>query len=75
MKIDRLIPKGRHGTCATVVDDLIERLGTMEEIYVVVKDKDGTSQEYISGNLAGLAFAQLVLQDVASKALNGNWGT
>lgn len=67
--IRRLIPKGMLGTCATVVDDLVDRLDTMEEIYVVVKDKDGTSQEYISGNLQGLTFALLVLQQVALEAL------
>lgn len=70
-KLTRFIPKGKLGTCATVVDDLVERLDTMEEIYVVIKDKDGTSHEYLSGHLEGLTFALLVLQDVAIKALNG----
>lgn len=67
--LHRFIPKGHLGTCATVVDDLVARLETMEEIYVVVKDKDGTHQEYLSGNLGGLAFAILVLQQKALEAL------
>lgn len=69
--VSRLVPMGKLGTCATVVDDIVDRLDTMEEIYCVVKDKDGTSQEYFCGKLDGLTFAILVLQDLALKALNG----
>lgn len=68
-KISRLIPKGKLGTPQTVVDDLVSRLASMEEIYCVVKDKDGTNQEYLSGNLGGLTFAILVLQQKALEAL------
>lgn len=67
--LHRFIPRGKLGTPATVVDDLMARLDTIEEIYVVVKDKDGTSQEYLAGNLAGLTFAILVLQQKALEAL------
>lgn len=56
-------------TSETVVDDLVARLDTMTEIYVVVKDRDGTSQEYLSGDLSGLTFAILVLQAKALEAL------
>lgn len=67
--LHRLIPKGKLGTPATVVDDLVARLDTMQEIYVVVKDKDGSSQEYLAGDLGGLTFAILVLQKCAMEAL------
>lgn len=67
--IARLIPKGHLGTPATVVDDLVARLDTMEEIYCVVKDKDGGTQEYVAGNLGGLTFAILVLQQKALDSL------
>lgn len=67
--IFRLVPKGRLGTPATVVEDLVARLDTMTEIYVVVKDQNGSSQEYLSGDLGGLAFAILVLQQKALEAL------
>lgn len=67
--VHRFIPKGKLGTCATVVDDLVARLETMDEIYVVVKDKDGSSQEYLAGDLGGLTFAILVLQQKALEAL------
>lgn len=65
----RFIPKGSLGTCATVVDDLVARLDTMDQIYVVVKDKDGTSHEYLCGDLQGLTFAILVLQAKALEEL------
>lgn len=68
-QIHRLIPKGKLGTPATVVDDLVARLDTMQEIYCVVKDKDGSSQEYLCGDLGGLTFAILVLQQKALEAL------
>lgn len=67
--IHRFIPKGKLGTPATVVDDLVARLDSIQEIYVVVKDKDGSSQEYLSGDLGGLTFAILVLQQKALEAL------
>lgn len=69
--IRRLIPKGMLGTPATVVDDLVERLGTMAEIYVVVKDKGGTSNEYVSGTIEGLTFATLILEEYAHRSLRG----
>lgn len=63
----RFIPRGTLGTPGTVVDDLVARLDSMEEIYVFVKDKDGSHDTYLSGNLCGLAFALLVLQKRAQE--------
>lgn len=67
--ISILIPKGKLGTPQTVLSDLSKRVSTMTEIYVVITDKDGTSQEYISGDLAGLTFAILMLQNYALNSL------
>lgn len=47
------------------------RVDGIAEIYVVIKDKDGTSHEYINGSLSGLCFAMLVLQNYSLRALKG----
>lgn len=65
------IPKGKLGTPHTVLLDLMARVDGIAEIYVVIKDKDGTSHEYINGSLSGLCFAMLVLQNYSLRALKG----
>lgn len=68
-ELSRLIPKGMLGTPATVVDELVEKLDDIAEIYVAVKFKDGTSDTFIAGRLDGLTFALLLLQERALEAL------
>ena len=70
-KIARFIPKGSLGTPATVIDALVDGIDATTEIYAVVKYKDGSSRAYVSGDLAGLTFAILILQNKALEALNG----
>lgn len=60
--LGKLLPKDI--TPHAVVADLNHLIadGRVEEIYVVVKTKDGEWAPSCSGNLAGLAFAALYLQ-------------
>lgn len=73
MSVERLIPKGKLGTCGTVVDELVEKLDSLAEIYVCVKFKDGTSDIFLNGTLEGFTFAILMLQNKALEALNGDF--
>lgn len=43
--------------------------GNLSELYVVVRDKDGTFYTCLSGDISGLSFAILVLQDHALRTL------
>lgn len=60
-KVRHLHSKGMasvHG----VVTHLNERVEAISEIYTVVKLKDGSFYECISGDTGGMAFAVIVLQ-------------
>lgn len=70
-EVARLIPKGMLGTVDTVIDDLVDQRNDIEEIYVCIKRKGGTSDTFFKGSLGGLTFALLVLQDKALEHLNG----
>ena len=67
--ISRLNYSGEKPTPTMIINELMSRLPTMEEIYVVAKDKNGNSSEYLCGNVGGLTFAILILQKHAMKAL------
>ncbi len=67
----RLVPKGKLGTVATIIDEIVEKSNDIDEIYICAKFKDGASDTFVSGKLDGLTFAILMLQDRAINALNG----
>ena len=70
-KIDRLdLAPSVHG----VVNHLTAELPNIKELYVVVRDADGTYYECMSGNAMGLSFAVLVLQSYALRSLRGEIG-
>lgn len=50
-------------TPTTLVNNLLDNLGNLEEIYCVVKTKDGSFIEVCSGNAGGVAFSIVVLQN------------
>lgn len=52
-----------------VINHLNEILPTIEEIYVVTKDKDGNWEEHHCGDLMGLTFAVLVMHKHALEIL------
>ena len=54
-----------------VINSLTADLPQIEEIYVIVKRRDGGWYDSISGDTAGIAFAILLLQHVAAGSLNG----
>lgn len=59
-KIDYLIQKDI--TPHTVVTQIVNEVENIDEIYCVVKNKEGDWVEIMSGTHAGLAFAALCLQ-------------
>lgn len=46
-------------------------IGEMEDLFVVGIDKHGDPAVWATGDLAGLALAALLLQNLAQKQLNG----
>lgn len=61
--------KSREITPHAVVNWLNEELSRTDEIYVVLKDKDGNFVDAICGNAGGAAFAALILQQKAVETL------
>lgn len=66
--MSKLIPlykAGAQHTVHTLITELAEKVDSIEELYVVVKDKDGNFQESLCGDMAGVCFAALLLQKFA----------
>lgn len=52
-----------------IVNELVTHINDIEEMYVIVKTKDGNWQESMVGDLQGLVFASFILSESAGKAL------
>ena len=58
-------------TPEVLLQHVAEQVGTLKEMYVVGVDQEGGPIVWSTGDLTGLSFAALVLQDLAFKQLNG----
>lgn len=61
--------KSREITPHAVVNWLNEVLSETDEIYAVIKDKDGNFAEAICGDAGGASFSALILQQKALETL------
>lgn len=68
--MDNTIPFRPLGiTPHAILAELNETLPDIEELYVVVKTKDGTYNEMICGEVRGLSFSIVILQKYLIEAL------
>jgi hypothetical protein len=61
--------KSREITPHAVVNWLFDELLNIEEIYVVIKDKEGNYVEAVKGDAGGAAYAALIIQQIAVETL------
>jgi hypothetical protein len=66
------LPPGVHGIVNHLTAELEKQ--NIKELYVVVRDGDELYYECVSGNISGLSFSILVLQDYALKSMRGAEG-
>lgn len=61
--------KSEFKTPELVLNNVVERLPEIEEVYVVIKTKDNTWTSYASGNLDDIFAASFHLQNIASSVM------
>ena len=68
-KVDPLRPK--DVTPPVILNSIGETLDELKDLYAVGVDAEGNAVVWSTGNLSGIGFAALVLQNLALKQLNG----
>lgn len=54
-----------------LIDSLIKDSGKIKQMYVIAFSNNGEPMVYTAGDLGGLGFASIIIQDLALKYING----